>query len=180
VFSFFFPREYIVRGREKGAPPLRRAEEEQVKRQDSADAPRSEGTPVVTRKGEEAVRVVEGAGPEQGQPRRRQERLRRATVYPEPATPTPWTRCESRPNPLHLFPLLDFFSVLNRRRWGTPSGDLAWVRAIEPQDCRPATVWCSRATHAPVPAVAVRGPLVAPVVEPGVSCAGNGCAATPP
>jgi hypothetical protein len=96
-----------VRGGEKGrAPPLRRAEEEQVERQDAADAPRSEAAPVVTRKGEEAVRAEEGAGPEQGQLHRRRERLHRATVYPEPATTTPSTRCESRLNPLHLFPSL--------------------------------------------------------------------------
>jgi hypothetical protein len=37
---------------------------------------------------------------------------------------------------------------------------LAWMRAIAPQNCRPAIVWCSRATHAPEPAVAVRGPHV--------------------
>jgi hypothetical protein len=101
-----------------------------------------------------------------------------------PSTPSrprlhrrPDVRAAQSSSPL---PLLDFFSVLNRRRWGTPSGVLAWMRAIEPQDCRPATLWRSRATHAPGPAVAVRGPLVAPAVESGVSCAGNGCAATPP
>jgi hypothetical protein len=44
-------------GREKGAPPLRRAEEEQVGRRDNANAPRSEVAPVVTRKGEETARV---------------------------------------------------------------------------------------------------------------------------
>jgi hypothetical protein len=67
------------------------AKEEQVERQDAADAPGSEATPVVTRKGEEAARVEEGAGPERGQPRRRRERLRCATVFPESATPTPST-----------------------------------------------------------------------------------------
>jgi hypothetical protein len=101
-----------VRGGEKGAPPLRRAEEEWVGRRDVADASRSEVAPVITRKGEEAVRVGEGTGPEQEQLRHRwerlrhRERLRRTTVYPEPATTTPSTRCERRLNPLHLFPSL--------------------------------------------------------------------------
>jgi hypothetical protein len=40
VFSFFFSRECGVRGREKGAPPLCQAEEEQVEGQDAADARR--------------------------------------------------------------------------------------------------------------------------------------------
>jgi hypothetical protein len=112
VFSSFISCECAVRGGEKGAPPLRRAEEEQVRRWDVADAPRSEAAPVITRKGEETVRIGEGAGPEQEQLRRRRERLRhrerlrRATVYPEPATTTPSTRCERRLNPLHLFPSL--------------------------------------------------------------------------
>jgi hypothetical protein len=106
VFSSFISCECAVRGGEKGAPPLRRAEEEQVGRRDAADAPRSEAAPVVTRKREEAVRVGEGAGPEQEQLRRHRERLCRATVYPEPATTTPSTQCECRINPLHLFPFL--------------------------------------------------------------------------
>jgi hypothetical protein len=51
-------------------------------------------------------------GPEQEHLRHRwerlrhRERLRRTTVYPEPATTTPSTRCERRLNPLHLFPSL--------------------------------------------------------------------------
>jgi hypothetical protein len=36
------------------------------------------------------------------------------------------------------------------------------VLAIEPQDYRPATVWSSWATHAPEPAVTVRGICVLP------------------
>jgi hypothetical protein len=57
VFFSFIPCEYVMIGREKGAPPLRRAEEEQVGRRDNANAPRSEVAPVVTRKGEETARV---------------------------------------------------------------------------------------------------------------------------
>jgi hypothetical protein len=63
--------------------------------------------------------------------------------------------------------------VFYRRRWGAPPCDHAWLRAFELQDCRPATVWCSRATHAPEPAVAVRGPRVCTSRQAGVFLAGD-------
>jgi hypothetical protein len=174
-----------VRGREKGAPPLRRAEGKHGR---TGTPPMHQGRrPQPLPRGVERKpsALGEGAGLEQEYPRhrerlRRREHLRHATVYPEPATTTPSSQCEHRRGHLPLPSPLGFFSVSNRRRWGAPSGDLAWMRAFEPQHCRPATVWRSRAIHAPGPAVAVRGPLVAPAVEPGESCAGNGCAATLP
>jgi hypothetical protein len=84
-------------------------------------------------------------------------------------TPSPFStrlRLHRRPNvsttaaTLSLSSLLEPCFVLCRRRWGAPSCRLAWLPAFEPQNCRVASVWCSRATHAPGPADAMRGPLV--------------------
>jgi hypothetical protein len=61
---------------------------------------------------------------------------------------------------LSLSSLLELCSVLHRRRWGALSCRLAWLPAFEPQDCRVAFVWSSRATDAPGPADAMRGPFV--------------------
>jgi hypothetical protein len=47
------------------------------------------------------------------------------------------------------------------------------MRAIEPQNCRPAIVWRSRATHASEPAVAMRGPRVGTGRRAGNFCVGN-------
>jgi hypothetical protein len=80
--------------------------------------------------------------------------------------PTGRPRLHRRPNvstttaTLSLSSLLELCSVLRRRRWGAPSCRLAWLPAFEPQDCRVAFVWSSRATHAPGPADAMRGPFV--------------------
>jgi hypothetical protein len=67
---------------------------ERGRARDAADAPRPETAPVAARKEEEAVRVGEEAGPEQGPGRRRahlrhREHQRHATFYLEPATTTP-------------------------------------------------------------------------------------------
>jgi hypothetical protein len=99
---------------------------------DAADAPRPETATAATRRGEEAVRVGEGAGPEQEHPRcrvclHRREHLCYTTVYPEPATTTPPPQREHHRGHLPLPSLLGFFSVLNQRRWGAPSSDLTWV-----------------------------------------------------
>jgi hypothetical protein len=69
---------------------------------DAVGAPRPETAPVAARKEGEVVRVGGGAGPEQG-PGCRCERLRRATVYPEPATTTPPTHHE-HPVAIFFFP----------------------------------------------------------------------------
>jgi hypothetical protein len=94
----------------------------------------------------------------------------------EPATTTPSPQREHHRGHLPLSSLLDVFSVWHRRRWGAPSRVLAWLPTFEPQYCRTAIEWSSRATHAPGPAVAVRGPSViaglrAERVVQGMSCA---------
>jgi hypothetical protein len=71
---------------------------------------------------------------------------------------TPSPQREHHHDHLPLSSLLGLFPVWHRRRWGAPSGVFAWMRAFEPQHCRPAIVWRSRAIHAPGPAVVVRGP----------------------
>jgi hypothetical protein len=76
----------------------------------------------------------------------------------EPATTTPSAQREHHRGHLPLFSLLGFFFVWHQQRWGAPSSVFAWMRAFEPQHCRPAIVWRSRAIHAPGPAVVVRGP----------------------
>jgi hypothetical protein len=88
-----------------------RGKEEQgrgVRTRDAAGPPRPEAVSVdgelyqSPRGRKEAVHVGKKAGPEQG-PERRREHLRRATVYPEPGTTTPSTRCE-RPAAIFFFP----------------------------------------------------------------------------
>jgi hypothetical protein len=94
------------------------------------------------------------------------ERLpRRNTFTPEhqrhandrPATTTPSPHREHRGLSL-LLSSLNLPSVLRRRRWGAPSSRHAWVPAFVPQNCRVARAWCSRASYAPGPAGATRGP----------------------
>jgi hypothetical protein len=102
----------------------------------------------------------------------------------EPATTTPSHRREHHRGPLPLSFPLDYFFVWHRRRWGVPSGVLAWLPAFEPQYCRTANKWRSRAIHAPGPAVAVRGPseiagLRAEHVVQGTSCAAASPRVTP-
>jgi hypothetical protein len=162
--------------RGEGAPPLRRAEEEQVGRRDAADTPRSEAAPVVTRKGEEVVRVGEGAGPEQEHLRhcerlRRREHLRHATAYPEPATTTPPPQRE-HPAAICFFPpsLIAFLCLTGdveaRRRYPY----LACMLAVEPQTCRPATGRGSWARHAPSLPSPCDEPFCSSAFEPCVFC----------
>jgi hypothetical protein len=97
-----------------------------------------ETAPVAARKGEETVRVGEGAGPEQEHLRRRErlrrrEHLRHTTIYPEPATTTPPPQRE-HPAAIFFFPpsLIAFQcwtgDVEARRRYPY----LACVLAVEP------------------------------------------------
>jgi hypothetical protein len=80
---------------------------------------------------------------------------------------------ESRFCPPSHRALQPFWHEESRRRLGRPAGLArgrlglsprrrvhAWMLAFEPQYCRIAFVWSSRATHAPGPAVAMRGPSV--------------------
>jgi hypothetical protein len=115
---------------------------------DTASAPRPEAAPVAARK-EGFVRVRGEDGPEQG-PECRRERLRGATVFPEPATTTPSTHRE-HPAAIFFFPSsLDAFQYwtgdVEARRWEPYP---ACVLAIESQYYRPATGLSSWALHAP-------------------------------
>jgi hypothetical protein len=91
----------------------------------------------------------------------------------EPATTTPSPQREHHRGHLPLSSLLGFISVWHRRRWGAPSGVFAWMRAFEPQHCRPMIVWRSQAIHAPVPAVAMRGPSEITGLRAELVVAGN-------
>jgi hypothetical protein len=112
-------------------------------------------------------------GRREGRPRGRKEPDRSREPYTAgnayDATPLPFSirlRLHRRPDvsttatTWSLSSLLELCSVLRRRRWGAPSCRLAWLPAFEPHDCRIAFVWSSRATHAPGPADAMRGPFV--------------------
>jgi hypothetical protein len=128
--------------------------------------------PPAPRRGDRSAVRDQGTGAEEGRHRdddvRREEQSRHAAavhhytappVFPEPATTTPPTQCECRRSCLYLFSTLVSSRMLQRRR-DTPPYEPALVLAIEPQDFRPATEWCSWATHALEPAVAVRGSCV--------------------
>jgi hypothetical protein len=98
----------------------------------------------------------------------------------EPATTTPSPQREHHHDHLPLSSLLDFLSVWHRRRWGVPLGVFAWMPAFEPQHCRTAIEWRSRAIHAPGPAVAVRGPSEITGLRAELVVQGTSCAAAPP
>jgi hypothetical protein len=112
-------------------------------------------------------------GRKEGRSRRRKEPDRSREPYAAGkayySTPSPFStrlRLHRRPDvsttaaTLSLSSLLELCSVLRRRCWGASSCRLAWLPTFEPQDCRVAFVWSSRATHAPGPADAMRGPFV--------------------
>jgi hypothetical protein len=112
-------------------------------------------------------------GRRKGRSRRRKEPDRnrepyaaRNAYHATPSTLSIRLRLHRRPDvsttaaTLSLSSLLELCSVLRRRRWGASSCRLAWLPAFKPQNCRVALVRSSRATHAPGPADAMRGPFV--------------------
>jgi hypothetical protein len=114
VFPFLFSSESAERGREKGAPPLRRAEE---RRGHTGTPTTCQGRrPQPPPRGEKrrSSALGKGAEPEREHPRRqgrlhRREHLRHATVYPELATTTSPPQREHRRGQLSLpSPLFSF------------------------------------------------------------------------
>jgi hypothetical protein len=183
VFPFLFSCESAVRGRVKGALPLRRAEERRghigtpTTRQGRRPQPPPRG-------GKRRLSALgKGAESEWEHPRHQghlhcPEHLRHATVYPEPATTTTPPQREHRRGQLLLpSPLVFFLWWIGDVETRRPLKH-AWMLAFEPQDCRTATEGAPEPFVLLGAAIAVRGRFWWSSSRAVVACAGiEGCVA---